>query len=56
MEDLLTIQQVVTQLKISDETIYRYIRLGKLRAIRVGGLWRIPESELERFLYSKEED
>lgn len=25
-------------------------RQGKLKAVRVGGLWRVRESELERFL------
>ena len=37
-------------LDVCDETIYRYIKSGKLRAIRVGGLWRIPEEALQEFL------
>jgi len=47
---LLTIRQVMSRLQVADETIYRYIKAGKLRAVRVGGLWRIPEEALAEFL------
>jgi len=47
---LLTAQQVMYRLQVADETIYRYIRSGQLRAIRVGGLWRIPSEALDEFL------
>ena len=49
-DNLLTTQQVMSRLQIADETIYRYIRQGRLKAIRVGGLWRIPEEALQEFL------
>lgn len=48
--NLLTIQQVMSRLQVADETIYRYIKSGQLRAIRVGGLWRIPSEALDEFL------
>ena len=51
----LTVQQVVDSLHICDETIYRYIKFGKLRAVRVGGLWRIPEDALREFLEKGEQ-
>jgi len=47
---LFTVQQVMSQLQVADETIYRYIKSGQLRAIRVGGLWRIPSEALDEFL------
>ncbi len=50
VDQMLTIQQVTDRLQIADETVYRYIRQGKLKAVRVGGLWRVRESDLERFL------
>ena len=53
---LFTIQQVMEHLQIADETIYRYIRSGKLRAIRVGGLWRIPSEALDEFLGEGEQN
>lgn len=52
---LLTIQQVMSRLQIADETVYRYIKSGKLRAIRIGGLWRIPSEALDEFLKKGEQ-
>jgi len=48
--ELYTIQQVMSRLQVADETVYRYIRSGKLKAIRVGGLWRVSKEALEEFL------
>ena len=57
-KQLLTVQQVMSQLKVADETVYRYIRSGKLKALRVGGLWRVTAEALDEFLTldNKEED
>lgn len=55
MERLLTIQQVMDRLQVADETIYRYIKSGKLRAVRIGGLWRIPSEALDEFLKKGEQ-
>jgi len=52
---LFTIQQVMERLQVADETIYRYIKSGKLRAVRVGGLWRIPSEALDEFLNKGEQ-
>ncbi len=49
-ETLLTSQEVCERLKIHLNTFYRYIDEGKLKAIRMEGLWRIRESDLEAFL------
>lgn len=54
-EQLLTVPQVEKALQVSDETVYRYIRAGKLKAIRVGGLWRISEEALREFLAKGEQ-
>ena len=56
MDALLTVQQVMEQLHISDETIYRHIRKGKIKAIRVGGLWRISSEALDEFLKKGEQN
>ncbi len=48
--DFFTIQQVMSLLQVSDETVYRYIRSDKLKAIRVGGLWRVSREALDEFL------
>ena len=47
---LLTVNQVKEMLQVCDETVYRYIRKGKLKAVRVGGLWRVDPDVLEAFI------
>jgi excisionase family DNA binding protein len=52
-EELLTVEEVAARLRSNPETVRRYLRSGKLRGVRPGGTrlgWRIPVSELDRFL------
>jgi excisionase family DNA binding protein len=51
---VLTTDQAVRYLKISKPTFLKYIRLGRIRAIKAGKGWRILESELYRFLRGEE--
>lgn len=50
MENYYTPQEVADKLKINVRTLYRWIREGKLKAVKVGELWRISETELNRLL------
>ena len=47
---LLRVKEVAGTLAVSNMTVYRLIRDGQLRAIRVGHGWRISESDLDGFL------
>ena len=47
---VLTTEEAIEHLKISKPTFLKYIRLGKIRAIKAGKGWRILLSELNRFL------
>lgn len=49
MEPLLSVKQVAFILKVHPLTIRRYIKEGKLQAIRVGGNVRIKEGDLSNF-------
>jgi excisionase family DNA binding protein len=49
MENLLNVNQVAFILKVHPLTIRRYIRTGKLKAVRAGGNVRIKESGLLDF-------
>jgi excisionase family DNA binding protein len=55
MEDdrLLTVPEVAEQLRMSEETVRRLLRSGRLKGRRYGSTrlgWRIPASELRRFI------
>ena len=47
---VLTTEEATQYLKISRPTFLKYIRLGKIKAIKAGNGWRVHQSELHRFL------
>lgn len=47
---LLTTGEIAERYRIHPRTVVRWIRERDLRAIRVGGRWRIEEADLESFL------
>ncbi len=47
---VLTTEEAIAYLKISKPTLLKYIRLGRIKAIKAGKGWRILQSELYRFL------
>jgi excisionase family DNA binding protein len=49
-EILLTPDEVAERLKISRFTVMDYLRAGRIKAVKVGRLWRIKESDLRAFL------
>ncbi len=49
MDTLFNVNQAAFILKVHPLTIRRYIKEGKIKAIRAGGNVRIKESELQQF-------
>lgn len=49
MDNLLNVNQVAFILKVHPLTIRRYIKEGKLKAVKAGGNVRIKESQLTEF-------
>ncbi len=47
--DELTLHEVAERLDVHYNTVYRYVRRGRLAARRVGGEWRVDPAELDRF-------
>jgi len=47
---VLTTKEAIQYLKISKPTYLKYIRLGKIKAVKAGNGWRVHLSELYRFL------
>jgi len=50
LNELLLPAEVARILRVTLRTVERYCKQGKLRAVKVGRLWRIPRSSLEEFL------
>lgn len=50
MQEYFTPDEISQKLKINVRTVYRWIREGKLKAIKIGHFWRIAESELRSLL------
>ena len=50
---VLTTDEAIEYLKISKPTFLKYIRLGRIRAIKAGKGWRVLQSELHKFLKGK---
>jgi len=47
---LYTMQEVCTILRISYPSLLKYVRQGKIKAIRTGNKYKISEKELRRIL------
>lgn len=50
--ELFTPEQAAEYLQVNRETVYRYIREGKLVASRLGRAYRIPRVSIEIFLWA----
>lgn len=50
--EILTPEQAADYLQVNRETVYRYIREGKLIASRLGRAYRIPRTSLDALLWS----
>ena len=49
-ERLFTLHEVAYMLGVSYWTVYRWVRSGKIKGVRMpSGRWRVPKSALEEF-------
>ena len=53
-ETYLTVDEVAERLRVSRMTIYRLVHAGKIRHLKVGGSFRIPESAYADYLKGAE--
>ena len=52
---LLTLTEAAELLQVSTRTLQRMIRRNELPAFKVGGQWRVRESQLTRWIEVREE-
>ena len=49
-----TPSEVAKKYNLKEGTVRKWLYKRELRGIKIGGLWRIPESALQEFLKQKE--
>jgi len=49
-DTVLTTKEAIQYLKVSKPTLLKHVRLGKIKAIKMGRSWRFLQSELYGFL------
>lgn len=51
MEDIFyTLEEIAQKLRVSYMTMYRWVKDGKLKAVKAGKQYRVKQSELDKFL------
>ena len=50
---VLTAAEAMDILGVGKNTMYRLLKSGELKGVRVGRSWRIPESSIEKLMYDK---
>jgi len=56
MERLLTVNEAAKILRLNSETVARYIREGKISAVKFGRVWRVEEKDLEEFIRERKRE
>lgn len=47
---LYTIAEVAIILKVTERTVYNYVKHGSLRAAKIGKHWRVKANDLKTFI------
>ena len=50
MDNYYTVKEVAEKLHISEQTVRNHIKKGNIEAFAIGEGWRIPESEITKFI------
>lgn len=53
MERLYTIEQIAEKLQISETTLYKLARSGRIPAIKIGNQWRFKMEDIDKWLESQ---
>ena len=54
MGQILTTKELADYLKLTDVTLYKYIKEGKIPGHRVGNRWRFDKEEIDALLNGEE--
>jgi excisionase family DNA binding protein len=53
MGRFVTVAEVAKQLRVSNMTVYRLIKAGQMRAVRVGRGYRLREDDVRKYLQQR---
>lgn len=53
VDQILTLKEVASYLKLAEKTAYRLASEGKLPGFKVGGSWRFKRVDLEQWIEDK---
>jgi excisionase family DNA binding protein len=56
MEKALTVEQAAEVLQVLPITVRRWLRSGRVRGVKLGRVWRVPESALHELLNPKADE
>jgi excisionase family DNA binding protein len=55
-DEILTIQELASYLKLNEKTAYRLASEGKLPGFKVGGSWRFKKEDIEQWILLKKQE
>lgn len=53
MPRLIDVDELAEYLRLKKQTIYNWLHLGKISGIKVGGVWRFEQKEIDAWLNSR---
>lgn len=53
MAKLIDIDDLADYLKLKKQTLYNWLHQGKIAGIKVGGVWRFDQREIDHWLRTK---
>ena len=51
---LYTLQELEKLLEVTTRTLLQYIKDGKLKAVKIGGKWKVSEANLQNFINGRQ--
>lgn len=54
MEQMYSLAKVALLFSVTRQTVFNWVKSGYISAVKVGGKWLVPESEIERLQNGKE--
>jgi len=47
---LYTLKDLAKLLEVTERTLHTYVKDGKLKAVKIGGKWKVTQDNLQKFI------